>query len=221
MQDSLMVTGIVLKVLPVGEYDKVLTILTQERGKISTFARNARKMNNHLMAAANLFCFGRFRLYAGKNAYTVAEAQISQYFEELHREPEAAYYGMYFLEVADYYTRENNEEQEMLKLVYQSLRALSHPKFTHEFVRAVFECKAMAVNGEFPGILPQMQVSDTVRYTVEFISGSPVEKLYSFTISEEALAELKKICEQYRGRIWNHSFKSLSILQNFTVEKQI
>jgi DNA repair protein RecO (recombination protein O) len=220
MQDSLMVTGIVLKALPVGEYDKVLTILTQERGKISAFARNARKMNNPLMAAANLFCFGHFRLYAGKNAYTIAEAQISQYFDELHKEPEAACYGMYFLEVADYYTRENNEEQEMLKLVYQSLRALSHPKFSNEFVRAVFECKAMAVNGEFPGVLPQMQVSDIVRYTIGFIAESSVEKLYSFTIPEDALLELEKICELYCERIWNHSFKSLSILQNFTVEKQ-
>ena len=36
---------------------------------------------------------------------------------------EVAYYGMYFLEVCDYCTRENNDERELLKLLYQSLRA--------------------------------------------------------------------------------------------------
>ena len=44
----------------------------------------------------------------------------SNYFEGLRSDYEGAYYGMYFLEVCDYCTRENNDERELLKLLYQS-----------------------------------------------------------------------------------------------------
>ena len=59
---------------------------------------------------------------------------------------------MYFLDVADYYTRENNDERDMLKLLYQSMRALELSSIPNELVRYIFEMKALVVNGEFPGV---------------------------------------------------------------------
>ena len=117
-------TGLILKAEPIGEYDRRVVILTKERGKIAAFARGARKQNNRFMASTNPFSFGEFRLYAGRSSYTLAETFISNYFEGLRSDYEGAYYGMYFLEVCDYCTRENNDERELLKLLYQSLRAV-------------------------------------------------------------------------------------------------
>ncbi len=57
---------------------------------------------------------------------------------------------MYFLEVCDYCTRENNDERELLKLLYQSLRALTAKSLDHELVRYIFEIKTVVINGEFP-----------------------------------------------------------------------
>lgn len=214
MQDFLQVTGIVLKSIPVGEYDRAVTILTTGKGKISAFARNARKQNNRFMAAVSPFCFGKFKLYAGRNSYTMAEAEISNYFEELRGDLEGACYGMYFLEVADFYTRENNDEAEMLKLLYQSLRALLHKNLDNRLVRAVYECKAMAVNGEFPGAPGDGKLSESAAYTLEFIASTPVEKLYTFTVAQSVLAELEDVAEKYRERIWGHHFKSLEMLES-------
>ena len=66
---------------------------------------------------------------------TVTDAEISNYFENLMADYVGAYYGMYFTEVADYYTRENNDEREMLKLLYQSLRALGSEKLPNPLVK--------------------------------------------------------------------------------------
>lgn len=217
MQDFLQVTGIVLKSIPVGEYDRAVTILTTGKGKISAFARNARKQNNRFMAAVSPFCFGTFKLYAGRNSYTMTEAEISNYFEELRSDFEGACYGMYFLEVADYYTRENNDEAEMLKLLYQSLRALIHKKLDNRLVRAVFECKAMAVNGEFPGAPGDEKLSESAVYTLEFIASTPVEKLYTFTVAQSVLAELQEVAALYREKIWGHHFKSLEMLEEHLI----
>lgn len=151
MQDFVEVTGIVLKAVPVLEMDKRITVLTKERGKISAFARGAKKPGSRFMAATNPFCYGTFRLYEGKTAYNLSEVRIAEYFENLREDFEGAFYGMYFCDVADYYTRENNDEKEMLKLLYVSLKALTKGAVPHELVQYIFEMKALVVNGEFPG----------------------------------------------------------------------
>jgi len=214
MQDFLQVTGIVLKSIPVGEYDRAVTILTTGKGKISAFARNARKQNNRFMAASSPFCFGKFKLYAGRNSYTITEAEIANYFEELRGDLESVTYGMYFLEVADFYTRENNDEADMLKLLYQSLRALLHKKLDNRLVRTVYECKAMAVNGEFPGVPGDRELSESAAYALEFIASTVPEKLYTFTVTNSVLAELQEVAAAYREKIWGHHFKSLEMLES-------
>ena len=120
MQDRIKVLGIVLKAEPIGEYDRRVVILTREKGKISAFARGARKPTSAFLAPTSPFTFGTFELYAGRNSYSVCDISADCYFEELRQDFEGAYYGMYFLELADYCTRENNDEREVLKLLYQS-----------------------------------------------------------------------------------------------------
>lgn len=144
------VTGMVLSGTPVGEYDKRLVILTKERGKISAFARGARRPKSALMAACEPFTFGEFSVYRGRDSYTVSSVDVKNYFSELREELEDIYMGMYFCEVADYFTRENLDARDVLKLLYQSLRALKVPSLNRNLVKVVFEFKMIAVNGEAP-----------------------------------------------------------------------
>lgn len=152
MGQNIVVTGMVLKVMPIGEYDKRITLLTKEKGKITAFARGARRPNSQLLAATNPFSFGEFELFEGRSSYTIAKATIQNYFRELTEDFDVTYYGFYFLEFADYYCQENNDEREMLKLLYQSMRALISPSYDNRLVRSVFELKALAINGEAPNV---------------------------------------------------------------------
>ena len=219
MQDFLIVTGMVIKSIPVGEYDRHVCILTKERGKITAYAKGARRQNNRLMAGTNPFCFGNFKLYVGKTSYNLVEADITNYFEELRMDVEGAYYGMYFLEMMDYYTRENNDEIQMLKLLYQSLRALTKASLNRKLVRYVFEMKAMVVNGEFPGlpVSDGYQYEEATKYTVDYIMSSSIEKLYTFVVNERVLLELARIMDGYRGRYIDRKFKSLEVLRELQI----
>ncbi|MBD5466054.1 MAG: DNA repair protein RecO [Lachnospiraceae bacterium] len=219
MQEFVVVTGLVIKSIPVGDYDRRITILTKERGKIGAFAKGTRRPNSRLAAATNPFSFGEFKLYEGKSAYNLMEADIFNYFKELRENFEAAFFGMYFLEVADYYTRENNDERQMLKLLYQSLKALLVPSLKMELVQYIFEMKALVVNGEFPGPLHREDMlSDTV-YAIEYVTNSSIEKLYTFTLSEPVFKEFEKAAEEYRKHYIGRNFKSLEILQNCRLKK--
>lgn len=213
MQEYIIVTGIILKQSPVGEYDRHISLLTKERGKISAFARGARRPGNRLTAAAAPFSFGKFKLYEGRSSYTLAEADIQNYFEELRTDYEGACYGMYFAEVADYYTRENNDEREMMKLLYQSLRALCAKSLPNPLVQCVFECKAIAVSGEFPGPPSDRELEESTVYALGYIAESPIEKLYTFKVTDSVLAELRQVARDYMNKYVGHGFKSLEVLQ--------
>lgn len=214
MQEFTEITGMVLKAEPIGEYDRRVVILTKEKGKISAFAKGSRRPNSKLLAATNPFSFGTFKLYVGRSSYNIMDVSISNYFEGLREDYEGAYYGMYFLEIMDYYTRENNDEKEMLKLLYQSLRALMHESLNNALVRYIFEMKAMVLNGEFPGMPAEGEWEDSTKYAVSYIMNSGIEKLYTFTVTPSVLKQMKKIADDYRRRFIDRTFKSLEIVDN-------
>ena len=212
-----MLTGIVLLTSPVNDYDRRVVLLTKERGKITAFAKGARRQGSRLLAATNQFCFGQFKLFEGRTAYNLVEASITNYFEELREDIDAACLGMYFLEFADYYTRENNDEMQMLGLLYQSLRALVKPSLDNKLIKVIYEMKSMVVNGEFPGVPTDMTLSDSAAYTVNFIVNTPLEKLYTFAVSEEVQKELSKLSARIMDMIIDRKFKSLEMLNTLGV----
>ena len=158
--NEITVTGMVLSTAPVGEYDRRVVILTREQGKVAVFARGARKPNSPLVGAVNPCSFGEFDLYAGRSSYTIRSARISNYFGELREDMIGAYYGFYFLEFADFYAKEGNDEREMLKLLYQTMRALLNKKIPNRLIRYIFELRALCINGEGPQVFACVSCGD-------------------------------------------------------------
>ena len=164
--NQIVLTGMVLSTMPIGEYDRRVVILTKEQGKISAFARGARRPNSPLVGAVNPLAFGEFTMYEGRTSYTIQSASITNYFAELREDVVGAYYGFYFLEVADYYAKEYTDEREMLKLLYQSMRALINPHIPNRLVRRIFELKALTVNGQAPLVFQCVICGDQERPAV-------------------------------------------------------
>lgn len=203
--------------MPIGEYDRRVVLLTREMGKLSAFARGARRPNSSLLAATDLFAFGTFRLYAGRNSYTLQEASITNYFGYFRTHMEASLMGQYFCEVLEYCTRENNDEAALLLLAYQSLRALEAPAFPNALVRSIFEIRTVTAEGEFPEdyakYLPDAVLPATAQ-AVQTIVTAPIAQLYSFTLDAAAADQLARIAAKAMANCFDyHHFRSLDILE--------
>ena len=212
MQEQIRDKGIIIKAEPIGEYDRRVVILTENRGKISAFARGARRPNSKFVASTNPFVFGNISLFAGRNSYTLTDMEAVEYFDSLRLDFDKSMYGMYFLELADYYTRENNDDRDMLKLLFVSLKALSRGLIDNRLIRAIFELRAVAVNGEFPG-LELRSMSETAEYTIKFIIRADFAKLYSFTLKDEVMNEVINYSTLVVDKMIHHSFNSLLLLE--------
>lgn len=211
MQDFLSVTGLVIGAFPQGEYDRRIVLLTRECGKITAFVKGGRRQGSRFLGTTDMFCFGTFELFVGKNSYTVQNVEISNYFEYFRDNLEAAYYGMYFLEMADYYTRENNDEAMVLLLTYRALQGLKSDKLNNDFVRRVFEIKLFVIEGE---LIPyeRMTISETMRNFVDIITDASIQDLYNVGLSEGYLKELKEYTDYQRKHLVDKKLNSLEIL---------
>lgn len=216
MGQTITVTGMILAAYPYNDYDKRLVILTRERGKITVFAKGARRQNSSLLAVCNSFVFGEFFVYEGRSSFNLMQAKVINYFSDLSTNVEAACYGFYFCEVAEYYTREASDEFPVLKLLYQSLRALLNEHIPDELIRYIYELKILVLNGECPVEFDQLELGDSTRYTLSFIVASPPEKLYTFTVSQEVLGELRFVLHRWRDLYMEGKFKSLDILEEMS-----
>lgn len=209
----------VISSMPIGEYDRRLEILTDSMGRISAFARGARKPSSPLVSISRVFAFGEFDLYEGRNSYSVNAARISNYFEELTKDVELSYFGFYFLELAAYFTREGLDATENLKLLYQSLRALSLESLSHSLVRGIYELKILEVNGIGPDIesvKSGFDLNQSALYAIDFVKRTPVEKLYTFRLTPEVEKEFTDTTATLLTRVVDKKFHSLEMLESLS-----
>ncbi len=242
MAQTCSLTGMVLKTAPAGEYDKRITLLTREAGKVTAFARGARRPNSAMQAATNLFCFGTFEAYEGRETYTVVKADIRNYFTELYTDPERTYYGCYFLELADYFTQPGCEAVDQLKLLYLTIRALTAESLDPRLVRRIYELRTLVCQGVSPNVFSCVKcgtgedlcsfslsrrgvlcsacrssadhiLPGAALYTLQYIVSSPIEKLYTFRVTEEVYDALSGIIGPYLQMYVDRDLKTLSFLR--------
>ncbi len=69
------VHGLVVRETDVGEYDKILTLVTNELGKITVSVKGAKSLKSKNLAACQPFAYYTYLLRKSKNFYYVVESQ--------------------------------------------------------------------------------------------------------------------------------------------------
>lgn len=132
------------------EADRILTVLTAERGKITIKARGALRKGSRMTAASQSLCFSEFTLFGNRGRWTANEGVCLEQFLGLREDIAQLALGAYFAEVLDTVCAEEMPAAETLQLALNALYALSRGIYAPEHIKSVFEMRLMCLEGFAP-----------------------------------------------------------------------
>lgn len=144
--------GIVLKAINLGESDKIITLFTDKMGKVQAVAHGARKSKSKLLSPTQVFCYGEYVLYKGKNLYTINECDIIESFQGLLGDLYTLTYVSYLIELADALVVDEEPSYKLFGLLLKSMYLMCDKTIDRELLARVFELKAMSYSGYMPSL---------------------------------------------------------------------
>jgi DNA repair protein RecO (recombination protein O) len=117
--------GIVLRRTDFGEADRLLTVLTPERGKLRLVAKGARKPSSRKSGHVELFAHSQMLVAVGRDLDIVTQAETIEPFVGLRRDLLRTTYAYYLAELVDAFLAEHDENRPMFELLRDSLGRLS------------------------------------------------------------------------------------------------
>ena len=146
------IRGLVLRVTPYNDNDALLTVLSQDLGKLTVKARGVRRKNSPLVAPCQLLSYAEFTLFEYRGMYTINEAHAAELFMPLRSDLQKLSLGTYFAQVAELISQEDMPNPELLSLVLNCLYALCNLSVSEDYVKAVFELRVACLAGYAPNL---------------------------------------------------------------------
>jgi len=150
-------TGINLKSMPLGEADRLVTVLTREHGLIRAVAPGARKHNSSLSGRSSLFVVNELLIAQGKSLDKITQAETIETYPRLSRDLGKLAASQYMAEIVIHQALSEQPQEELFCLLTEHLSRLEQLPNNSEFLvlanlsHAVFHLLALA------GIAPQVQ----------------------------------------------------------------
>lgn len=201
--------AVIIRDTDYNEYDKLLTLLTKDIGKIKAYAFNIRKTKSKNIGKVRLFTFGTFELRKNNDNYQLENVVLKDSFDEITLDYRRTYFATYFIELADYFGMENVESEEIYKLLYYSFKALLNEKIPMELIIRIYELKMLKYEGIYKDSTMLSVDNSTLKYTWDFVINTVPEKLYTFKLSDEIFSLFnREVVNEMREKV-GKKFKSL------------
>ena len=142
-------TGIVLRQYPLGEADRIVVMLTPDRGKVRAVAKGVRRPKGKLRGHLDLTHVVDFSAAHGRNLDVVTEAMIVDDHPAARSDLARLSQAMYVCELADLFTEEGSPSRRLYDLATATLSALEDAPDLWLLIRW-FEQRLLDVTGFRP-----------------------------------------------------------------------
>lgn len=143
-------TGIVIREVNTGEADKIVTIFSRHRGKISALAKGARRPKSKLVAGTQLLSYSDYVLFSGRDLYSVNTVEVVEPFYEIRNDMVRLTYAAHFVDILNDILQENQPATKVLRLFLNSLHMLAKTDKSPELIARIFELRFLSIMGYAP-----------------------------------------------------------------------
>ena len=163
--------ALVLRAVPVGEQDRILTLLSSDYGVISVSARGAAKSGNRMAAVAQPLMYGEYLLFRGASRYSLNGADILTSFFDLALEPERYELAVRLLSYAEDAGMVPESASEVLELTLHLLHRMipgHRREVSPDLLKAAYLMKMMQIAGLAPHITGCTRCGTTAIDSIRF-----------------------------------------------------
>ncbi len=139
--------GIVLARTNYQEADRIITLLTNDQGKIRVLAKGVRKSKSKLAGGVELFSVAEIGFLRGRgDLSTLTTSRLVTHYEKIVADINRTMLGYEFIKILNKVTEEATEPA-YFDLLQKTLEALNNPAIDAEIVQLWFELKLLAISG--------------------------------------------------------------------------
>lgn len=165
-------TGIILKSMPLGEADKLLTILTREFGLMRVVAPGARKQNSKLGGRSSLFVVNELLLAQGRTLDKITQAETLESYPGLSKNLGKLAASQYLAEIVLCHALSEQPQEELYELLNEHLRRLERLPSSHDSHSEASSVLAHLSHGIFhllalAGIAPQVRECCVTQHSLQ------------------------------------------------------
>lgn len=193
--------GIILKRRNFGEADRILTVFTIHKGKISVMAKGVRRITSRRAGNVELLNRVQMFLYPGKQFLILTEASSIDTFQKLKEDLILSTYAYHIIELVDKLTAENQENRSLYIEIVEVLKRLS-VKPRQILIRA-FEAKTLSLMG----------FVDFQEELIKKIESSSWDEIEKMKINEKEALELEHTLRYHIERVIEGQLKSRKFLK--------
>ena len=145
------VVSVVIRQRDLGEADRILTLYTRERGKLSAVAKGIKRPRSKLAGSLQSFSHAVVQMAAGRSLDIVTQAQAIDGHYRLREDMNRYAHASYVAELLDALTDEGLSDMKTFELLLSTLAALDRGEDSATMVRS-FELKLLRRLGYGPEI---------------------------------------------------------------------
>jgi DNA repair protein RecO (recombination protein O) len=143
--------GIVLRSFPFGEADRVVVLLSPNRGKLRTVAKGVRKTKSRFGGRLEPFTHVDLVVYEGRNLETITQVSVIEAFPDLRSDLDRVMAAVTMVESIDAVAQEGESSTRLFLLLQRGLKALEGGASGNDLISS-FLLKLAGVVGLAPSL---------------------------------------------------------------------